>query len=145
RPGRPAFDARGQQLLVALVFALCMYVQLYPRVDSMHLVLALPSALVLGAAATARMAGAWERALRLPAGRLVSVLACFAGALAATAALPNYAGLFMSEAGGRIIRRPQSAMGSASTPVHVEAERGADLRALDDMRRYLAARLAPGE
>jgi HEAT repeat protein len=145
RPGRPALDVRGQQLLVALVFALCMYVQLYPRVDSMHLILALPSALVLGAVAAARLAGAWERTLRLGEGRLVPILAGLAGVLAAVAALPNYGGLFMRGPDGSIVRRPQSALTAAPTPVHVETERSTDLRAFDGMLRYLAPRLRPGE
>src|SRR5204862_453217 len=111
-----------------------MYVQLNPRVDSSLLVLAVPSALVLGAGAAARVARAWSRALGVAAGRLTTAVAAAAGALALAAALPNAAALL----------RPQTVLASAALPVHAEARHAADLRALGALLDYLAPRLAPG-
>src|SRR5437773_12010527 len=111
-----------------------MYVQLYPRVDSMHLVLAVPSALVLGAGAAARVARAWERALGVAAGWLTTAVAAAAGALAVAAALPNAAALLGA----------QTVLASAALPVHAETRHAADLRALGALLDYLGPRLAPG-
>src|SRR5439155_1479860 len=131
---RGHLGAEGRRWLVGLVFALVMYVQLYPRVDSMHLVLAVPSALVLGAGAAARVARAWERALGVAAGRLTTAVAAAAGALAVAAALPNAAALLGA----------QTVLASAALPVHAEARHAADLRALGALLDYLGPRLAPG-
>src|SRR5207245_3595300 len=92
------------------------------------------SARVLGAGAAARVARAWEGVIGVRAGRLVAAVGASAGALAAVAAVPNYAAL----------ARPQVALGTPALPVHVEAEHAADLRALGAVLDYLAAHLAPG-
>ena len=134
RGGGGGLGPAGRRWLVALVFALVMYLQLYPRADSMHLIVAVPSALVLGAGAAARVARAWEGVIGVRAGRLVAAVGASAGALAAVAAVPNYAAL----------ARPQVALGTPALPVHVEAEHAADLRALGAVLDYLAAHLAPG-
>ena len=130
------FGVRERRLLNALTFATCMYVMLWPRVDTMHLVGAMPSALVLGAACAARFARAWAGVLRLPEAVARAGVAAAAAALALLAAVPNLAGPFA---------RPQVALDSPRVPISVEAERGNDLRALDAMLAYLRARLAPAE
>jgi len=46
-------------VLVSLVYALLLFLQLYPRIDFMHVVISMPSALVIGAGALARFARWW--------------------------------------------------------------------------------------
>lgn len=46
-------------VVVTLVYALLLFLQLYPRIDFMHVVISMPSALVIGAGALARFARWW--------------------------------------------------------------------------------------
>jgi HEAT repeat protein len=136
RRGGAAFTARDRRLTGALVFALLMYVQLYPRIDTMHLIVVLPSALVFAAGAVARLARAWGVVLAVPPRRLGRALAAGGLAMALVAAVPNYRGLLAG---------PSVALASPRTPIHVEAARAHDLRDLNRLFGYLEGVLGPDE
>ena len=135
-----SIGASGRRLLGALAFACCMYLMLFPRIDTMHLIFALPSMLVLAAAAAARSGRAWATALgvspRVPNGLVAGVAAL----LALASVGQNYAGL-LATAGGRPVVRPQVTLATPRAPVHVEAARSEDFRALNGLFAHLAARL----
>jgi hypothetical protein len=126
----------GARLLGALVFALCMFVMLYPRIDTMHLVIALPAGLVLAAAVTARMARAWAHALGLSPAWVGRTFALAAGVLALVSAVPNFEG---------VLGAGPVAIASAAVPVHVEGARSTDVQAFNATLGYLRARLRPDE
>lgn len=120
----------------ALVFAPCMLLLLYPRMDSMHMIFALPSTLVVAGAAMARAARAWSAATGIAPRRLVAAIAAATAGLAAITAGPGVAGAL---APTRVV------LDSPRLPVHVEASRGVDLSAFGHVLDFLAARLGPDD
>lgn len=131
----------GRRVLGVLVFALCSFVELYPRIDTMHLIVGMPSALVLAAACAARMGRAWGRLFGLsPAGGR-GLLALGAGVLSIVVVIPNFDGLYNAS----LVHQPQVQIQSTRLPVTIEAKRGFDFQAFNAMLAYLQARLKPDE
>lgn len=128
-----------QRLLAVVVFSAFTFVELYPRVDTMHLILALPAPLVLAAAVTARLARAWGRALGTTPAAVRGAAMLVGLALAALAVQPGLAGRVAAVGANAV------ALASPRVPVVLERERATDLRALGATLEYLDARLAPGE
>ena len=146
---RPGLDL----LAVALVFALFLFLQLYPRIDFMHVVIAMPSALVIAA-------GALHRFRRWCAGELdgnpvarrlfadgrgrwlrAAVLAPVVLALVARA-LPIVDARL--DLGGPRLRETTS-MGRAALPVAVERDRDRDLRELRAVADFVSRSTRPDE
>jgi hypothetical protein len=138
---------------VALVFALLLFLQLYPRIDFMHVVIAMPSALVVGAAALHRFrrwcTAELDRnpvARRLFADGRVRLLR-FAILLPVVLALAARA-LPIVDAridlhGQRI--RDTTPMARAALPVEVERDRDRDLRELRAVADFVSRSTRPDE
>jgi HEAT repeat protein/4-amino-4-deoxy-L-arabinose transferase-like glycosyltransferase len=123
-------------LIATVTFAACMYLELFPRIDSMHLIVALPSAVVLAAIAARRLARMWAEALELPLRVPTALLGAAAAALAGIMAVPIVRASLDTD---RVHLR------SERLPIRVEARRGYDVRALGDLLAFLEARLGPHE
>ena len=132
---------RERRVMGALVFALCLFAELYPRVDTTHLIIAMPSAFVLAAWATARLATSWSRALALPRRVFVGAILALAAVIIGVATIPSFGSIFDA----RLRRRPQATVDSPRLPVHVERDRDEDVRALNALLAWLRTALAPGE
>jgi hypothetical protein len=126
----------GPRFVGVLVFTLLMFVELYPRVDTMHLIVAMPSALVLAVACAARVASAWAEVLQVPVRIARGAIVAGGVALALVAAVPNAEGLVAAE---------RVTLASPHAPIVLEAPRATDLGAFNRTLEYLRARLAPGE
>ncbi len=131
-------------LVGALVFALCSYAQLYPRIDPTHLIIALPSGLVLAAWAVARAVDAWSAVLRVPRRVLTAGVAWVGVGVMLVAVLPSFSAFFVRR-DGALRARGRVAVDSPAAPVYLDDGHAADVRALDALLAYLRARLRPDE
>lgn len=137
-------QALAPRRLAVLVFALCMYAELYPRIDTTHLLIALASGLVLAAWATARTIAAWATALRVPRRVLTAATVATSVVLMLAAILPSLSP-FVELRDGRPRARPTVRLDAPAAPVVLEANDAADLKALNAVLAFLRDRLAPGE
>jgi HEAT repeat protein len=134
-------DAR---MLAMLVFALCAFAGLYPRIDETHLLIVLPSSLVLAAWAARRLAEAWSEAVRISPRRLADAMATCGILLALVAAVPSFRA-HAALRDGRLERHARVLVDSPAAPVHLDGPHAADTRALNAMLAWLRERLEPGE
>lgn len=134
----------ARRVLGALVFSTALLAELYPRVDTTHLILAMPSALVLAAWATARLVRLWAPILRTTPRVLTGTTVVAGMGIALVALVPNVVGL-VSFDGGWPHRPAQAALESTRLPIHVEAERSEDVRALNVVLAYLRSHVDPAE
>ncbi|MCC6766683.1 MAG: hypothetical protein IT293_18650 [Deltaproteobacteria bacterium] len=122
RGGRPVGDGVA---VVLLVFSSFMFLQLYPRADFMHLLIAAPLSLVFAGFLLERVLRAWEHALATRHRQALRAI------VVGTVALPVAAigigvlpGTQILSAGSRFV------LPFAVAPVGVEEARAGDLRAL---------------
>ena len=134
----------GPRLVATLVFALCSYAQLYPRIDPTHLIVAIPSMLVLAAWAARRAADAWSAGLGIPRRMLTVSMSVLGVTFVLIAAVPNF-GAFFTIRDGALQRRGQIAVASTAAPVYLDDAHASDVRALNALLGYLRERLRPGE
>ncbi len=150
----PPAAAPGSTWAVALAWALLLFIQVYPRIDFMHVVISMPSALVVAAAALVLVRRRWLAALGVdersdaPAtrravviGRAIS-LAPVLLALAARAAPLAESRLDFSHGVG--LRR-MTRIRSAALPVEVERDRDHDLLELERTADFVASETVPGD
>ncbi|HZR82406.1 MAG TPA: glycosyltransferase family 39 protein [Candidatus Binatia bacterium] len=151
--------ARSPAWTVALVYALLLFVQLYPRIDFMHVVISMPSALVVAAGCLCAVERRWATALarvrgdgrsepsaravrRALAGVRAAALAAIALALVARAAP-------LLDARVRLLPdaalRRMTPLGSPAMPVALERDRDHDLRELRRVAAFVARETAPGD
>ncbi len=123
RRGVPAGDDASTTVL--LIFASFMFLQLYPRADFMHLLIAAPLSLVFAGFLLERVLRTWEHALaEQHGGALRAVVAGTAAVIVAAVGVGILPGAQVLGAGARFV------LPFAVAPVGVEAARADDLRAL---------------
>ncbi len=139
---------------VALAWALLLFIQLYPRIDFMHVVISMPSALVVAAASLVAVRRDWlsalgfDRSPRDASARRARVLARglslapIALALASRAAPLAESRLAFD--GGPHLRR-MTRIASPALPVEVERDRDHDLLELQRVADFVVGETAPGD
>ena len=140
-------------VMVLLVYALFLFLQLYPRIDFMHVVIGMPSALVLAAGALYRLERLWWRRLGDPAVPAIPHGRVWLG-IRTAAFLPLLLGLGLrtvpladarlSFENGLSARR-MSSLPFSAMPIHLERDRDHDLRELAAVARFVKANTQPGE
>jgi hypothetical protein len=138
---RPAGDEGRLAVLVAC--AVAMYWQLYPRTDFMHVVGAVPLAVVLGAWLLARVGewwseGAWPDWIPISTFLSMSIAALVGAVVTLEVAPMIVSGVRCLAGGAYVIDRPK-------LHVCVEPEVGDDLAAFDATAKYLASNANNGE
>jgi HEAT repeat protein len=136
RPPRTVVEA------VVLAGALTAFLQLYPRSDFTHLVVAVPLTLVVGTALAARFAAWFPTALGVRAGVRAAMVAVVLAFLAVRVA-PNLAAVLTWENGPAW--RPRATLELARAPLGLELGRASRLHALHDTVAYLQINTRPGE
>lgn len=141
-------------VVVALVvYGLFLFLQLYPRIDFMHVVISMPSALVLGAGALYRVQRWWWRELgdpevpEIPHGRVwvaIRIVALVPVVIGLTArSLPFADARIALEDDLR--PRQMTRLHFDSMPIEIERDRDHDLRELSAAARFVAATTDPGD
>lgn len=136
------------RMTVALVFGLMLFLQLYPRIDFMHVVNGMPSALVVAAAAlwrfevwagsTLASTAAWLSPRRL---RLLVLLPIALGLVARAAPFVDARITFQPWPEGR----ETTLLQQAAMPVGLETDRDHDLRELQEVAAFVESWTAPQE
>lgn len=144
----PAAASEGSRWAVATAWALLLFIQLYPRIDFMHVVISMPSALVVAAAALVLVRRDWLSALGIDErsrdgrARVATVLARAFSlapvALALAARAAPFAESRLVLAGGPGFRR-MTRVDSAALPVQVERDRDHDLLELERVADFVEA------
>ena len=140
----PADEPKTAVWSVLVVYGLLLFLQLYPRIDFMHVVISMPSALVLGAAGLAWVQRRWWRAVgdpavpEIPHGRVwlfirLAVLLPVALAFGARV-VPFVDARFALEAAGE--PRVMTRLPFAALPIEIERDRDHDFRELAAAARF---------
>ncbi|MCC6847844.1 MAG: hypothetical protein IT294_05035 [Deltaproteobacteria bacterium] len=133
RAGRSADEGVA---VVVLVFASFMFLQLYPRADFMHLLIAAPLSLVFAGFLLERVLRTWEHALASRHRRVLRAVV-----LGAVAVLAAAVGVGVLPGAQALRSGPRFVLPFAAAPVGVEEARAADLRALAAAAGRVAAAL----
>ncbi len=136
------------RVTVALVFALMLFLQLYPRIDFMHVVVGMPSALVLAAAALWRFEVWAARSLAVTADwlspariRLLVLLPIALGLFARAAPFVDARLAFDPWPEGR----EATLLRQSALPVGVEKDRDHDLQELQEVAAFVERWTEPQE
>ncbi|HEY8515156.1 MAG TPA: glycosyltransferase family 39 protein [Candidatus Binatia bacterium] len=140
--------------VVNAVFALLLFLQLFPRIDFMHVVISMPSALVVGAGALARLerwwgeqlggAYGWDEARRRRAARWTRLAACAPIVLALVIRAVPFADARLRVTPDVALRATTS-LGQDAMPIVIEEDRDRDLRELRAVADFVAGATRPDE